>query len=250
LGDGGFIYSARATIILGTLATLQSHQLITKREEYIPNSKLLQMVQHNLKILWFWGESAFPYFFNLIKYLELNSEYKLAEFLLHSLFIGVVNENSPRKAIGLPNPYYSISDILEAILEIDANKLDFRQFSGVSFTLKALVLMIARRNGREILKDNWRNLSHIRSKEFKPDNIEDIFRWRIQEGTNHSEFLNATQSWAELINEATNVSDLPQLYTEHLDLLRFFILVCPHRANNPIIQALDIDYCKKESSDK
>ena len=237
-GDGGLIYRARATIVLGTLATLELHLHRTDKE-YIQDKKLLELIKDNIDILWFWGESAFPYFFTLINYLELNNEVKIAQSLLNAIFVGIANTNQPRRQNGLPNPYYSANDVLEAVLKIGIRRVDFRQFSGSSYTLETMILMIARRDGREILEKNWRKLSHIQFKQFKPDKIEDTFVWRTKEGLNHSEFPKATQSWAQLRKEVRDVKKAPNLCSEYLELLRFFVLVCPHRANKSIIGLLD-----------
>lgn len=60
MGDGGFVYQARATIVLGALAVLETH-LCSADENYVTNEKLLDVVRQNVKTLWFWGESAFPF---------------------------------------------------------------------------------------------------------------------------------------------------------------------------------------------
>jgi hypothetical protein len=159
--------------------------------------------------------------------------------LLNNLFLDIVNENSRNRQSGLPSPYYSGNAVLEAVIGIDTEKIDFTQFPGSSYTLERVILMIARRNGRDILDRNWRKLSHIRFREFEPDKLEDTFVWHTKEGVNRSAFPKATQSWAELTKEANDISSVPELYLEYLHVLRFFILVLPHRANKLIISLLD-----------
>lgn len=237
-GDGGLIYRARTTIVLGALATLEIHLQITDKE-YLQDEKLLKLIKDNIRVLWLWGESAFPYFFNLIKYLELNNESQISHFLLNGLFLGIINNNSPGSKNSLANPYYSVNDVLEAALGIDKAEIDFGQFSGSSYILETVILMVAIRNKREMLGKNWQKLSHIRFKEFKPNNLEDTFIWHTEEGLNYTEFPKTTQSWAELIKKANDLAGVPDLYLKYSDLLRFFILVCPHRVNKLIINLLD-----------
>jgi hypothetical protein len=237
-GDGGLIYKARVTIVLGGLAALETY-LHSEDEKYVLDRKLLELIKQNIQFIWFWGESAFPYFFSLIKYLELNNEGKIAKDLLNGIFLFILNINSPRKNIGIPSPYYSVSDIFEVIFKIDAKKIDFSQFSGGSYTLGPIILMLARRGERELLEKNWRKLSHIQLKEFKPDNIEDTFLWCTDSGSNQTEFPKATQSWACLVKEASDLGEVPELYEEYSNLLHFFILVCPHRVNKQTIIVLD-----------
>lgn len=238
LGDGGLIYRARVTILLGTLATLEVHHRMKDRK-YVQDKKLLELIKKEISTLWFWGESAFPYFYNLIKYLEINGEGQIAQSLLETLFLSIVNKNSPMMELGLPNPYYSVNDIIELLLEYDSRKIDLREFPGGSYILEIIVLMIVRRNRRELLEKNWRKLSHIRFKEFKPSSVQDTFTWRTKEGSNNAAFPKATQSWAELVKEANDLNVVPNLFSEYTELLRFFILVCPHRTNKLIIALLD-----------
>ncbi|MEK7396931.1 MAG: hypothetical protein AAB116_08350, partial [Candidatus Poribacteria bacterium] len=66
--------------------------------------------------------------------------------------------------------------------------------------------------------------------------------WRIEKGINQSTFPEATQSWGKLLEESKQMNKIPDLYRKYLDILSFFILVCPHRANAQIISLLDISY--------
>lgn len=171
-GDGGLIYWARVTIVLGSLAALENY-FHENDNSYTKDEQVADLIKKNAKFLWFWGESAFPYFFNLIKYWELNGESQTAQFWLDNLFLHIVEWNSPiRKKskksskfnvrnMGRANPYYSVNDILEVALGIDLEKIDFAQFLGSSYTLESMILMLARRNKRDILEKNWRKLSHI-----------------------------------------------------------------------------------------
>lgn len=237
-GDGALVYRARATIVLGALAALETHLQLTIKD-YAKDEKLLKLVKDNMPILWLWGESAFPYLFSIIKFLWLNEETEKAQALLKGLTLGIVNENARNKEEGLPNPYYSINEIFESFFLPGKEEIDLKQFSGGSYTLETLIMMAARRDMRDILEQNWRKISRIQLKEFKLDNIEDTFAWRTKEGLNHSEFPKATQSWAELKNEANNLEGGPELYSENLEMLRFFILACSHRASKTIIGLLD-----------
>jgi len=237
-GDGGPLYNARVTIVLGVLAALELHLHKVDRDHGC-DSQLLERVRDNLDILFFWGESSFPYFFSLIKYLELNNENQLALSLLDRVFGAIVTSNSAECRTGLPNPYYGITDVLEA--GFGMKEIDFAGFAGSSYTLETIILMMARRNMKKVLEDNWRRLSHIQLEEFRVDNAEDLFLWRVETGLNCWKFPNLTQSWAELLKKAKTPSPGTRIYQEYLELLRFLILVYPHRATTQIIGLLDGD---------
>lgn len=237
-GDGGLIYRMRATIVLGVLATLMTH-LEHAGQKHEKDEKIISLMKKNLPVLCFWGESAFPYFFGIIKYLEMNGEGTAAQSVLSNIFLEIININFPRKENGIPNVYYSASALLEVIMKINGGDIDFKGFAGNSYILGAMMLMMARRSQRKILEENWRKITYVQMNEFMPDHPEDMFTWRTKEGTNYSQFPKMTQSWAELQKEAMNFDGAPQLLTERLDLLRFFILTCPHRATKLIIGLLD-----------
>ncbi len=238
-GDGGSLYEARVTIVLGTLAALELHLHEVDRDHGC-DSQLLARVRDNLDILFFWGESSFPYFFSLIKYLELNNENQLAISLLDRIFGIIVKSNSAECRTGLPNPYYSLTDVLEA--GFGMKEIDLTGFAGSSYTLETIILMMARRNRKKLLEDNWRRLSHIQLEEFRVDNAEDLFLWRVETGLNFWKLPNPTQSWGELLQKAKTPNLGAKIYQEHLELLRFLILVYPHRATSQIIGLLDGDY--------
>lgn len=101
--------------------------------------------------------------------------------------------------------------------------------------------MFAKRHERVLLEENWRKISHIQYLGFRPDNIADSFLWHAEKGTNYSEFPKATQSWNELKKESENTSTIPGIFLKYKELLRFFIIVCPHRVNKSIIKMFEND---------
>jgi hypothetical protein len=49
------------------------------------------------------------------------------------------------------------------------------------------------------------------------------------------------QSWNELKKESENTGTIPGIFLKYKELLRFFIVVCPHRVNKSIIKMLEND---------
>jgi len=118
IGENRINYNSRILIVIGTLAALELYYF-KSNDEYDFDDDILKIVKDNSENLFFWGESAFPYYFNLIKYLELNNEIDLACDLLENIFVQIINRNHPRSNYGLPNPYYSASDVLECISRLE-----------------------------------------------------------------------------------------------------------------------------------
>ncbi|MDP2897548.1 MAG: hypothetical protein Q8Q12_13485 [bacterium] len=242
IGDGALVYQARATIVLGASAALDCYG--SSREAPRPrDGKLLDVIRRNIRRLAFWCEWFFPHLFWVIKYLELQGDRTAAEFLLRKALRLTVDLNSPGKAAGSPSPYYSPKDLLDFTLEAGLGRsepdIDFGQFCGSSFILAPLVEMLARRGERRFLQDSWPAISRIFMKEFRPDNPEDTFLWRAEQGANHEEQPRSPESWVRLVQGANDVSGVPELLAKHAKLLRFLILACPHRAQPKIIALLD-----------
>lgn len=244
-GDGGNIYRARTTIVLGTLAALELHQ--KEQNSHYMDERILDLIIKSVNgkiaeepLLFFWGESAFPYFFNLIKYLEISGHSTIASEILINIYKSILSLNRPRVDVGLiANPYYSVNEILLAVISNQPNEVDFSQFVGSSYLLKALVHMIARRNKRVVLEKSWRTLTHMQMKEFVPDKENDFFSWRTEEGLNYSEFPTYPQSWKALREEALELKGTPKILIEHQYFLRFFTFICPHRINPLTCRLLD-----------
>ena len=236
-GDGAIVYKIRAGIVLGAMATLEIYYHASNKD-YDRDSKVLGLIMKNIDTLFSWGDSAFPFLLAIIQYLELCGEKDTGALVLTKFFLGIVDKSSLKKEVGFPNIYYSASDVLEALVGVEGKKMDLNEFRGSSYVLGPMIMMLTRRDLRKILEDNWRKLTYIQLNEFRPDNAEDIFTWRVEEGVNYSEFPKMTQSWAELKKDACQNKG-PDLYLKHLSLLRFFILVCPHRATNLVISLLD-----------
>jgi hypothetical protein len=240
-GDGLLVYRARATIVLGTIAACENY-FSSADSKYATPEDLLKIFENNLSILWFWGESAFPFFFNIMALLEKNNILdRVNNPMLENVVTGLIEQNQPRGKDGMANPYYSINDILNSAWHVspqESENIDFSQFSGSSYTLEPLIYMVVRRGNRNLVDLVWKSLSYIQYKEFKPKIVEDFFLWRANEGTNTSCFPKQTQSWAELLKGAKDIN-IPKLYMEHIDIIRLFTLVVPHRFNNQIAFLLD-----------
>lgn len=237
IGDGGHIYKARITILLGVLASLEIFLLKNGEKRDL---KFLEKIKENKKYLYFWGESAFPFFFNIIKYLEKYNEKDIAKSILANILNMILEKNSYKKDFGnIPDPYINVHDILEYVYEINTSKIDPKEYSGNSFILESIISMLVKRNEREILEKNWKDISHFKFRDFKVNTIEDTYTWREENGSNNTIIPKRTQSWKELEAKVEKTDDIPQIYEENFFLLNFFCIISPHRMNNLITILLD-----------
>ncbi|NVM28581.1 MAG: hypothetical protein HWN65_07035 [Candidatus Helarchaeota archaeon] len=251
--DFNFIIRARTTILYGTLAAYEIY-LKMKNVNYELNTILLEKIKTDIKIamnnkekymLWYWGESAFPLFFFIIKYLELNDEKDMAWFLLNKIFKrSILDKFSDSQRLGVANPYYSVQDHIEYRLKIAPAKIDFKQFFHKSYALEILIYMVTRRNRRDFLAENWRKISHYLLFKFIPDEVEDHFNWHVKNGKNHSKFPKFEQSWEELKKLSSEYDEIPELFRENYKFILFFTIVCPHRFNTQINMLLEYEIDK------
>ena len=236
--DGGVMLNARTTIVLGALAC---HELLPggKTESEKSPDEVLKLIREHLGRRGFWGESAFPYVFYIIKFLEARNETTLALSLLEELFVVLVDANCQQQGPVFPCPYRGVEEILAASIPDRLQDANFEGYRGSSYVLRSVLEMLVRRGRRDVVAAKWRLLTYCQQHEFIPDRPEDVFAWRTKDGTNASCFPNQTQSCAVLVAEAVQGTSTPSLYREFTEVLHFHILVCPHRATAAVIRLLD-----------
>jgi len=242
LGDGGVLYNVRFTLTMGALAALELYNL-TNVEGYADPGELFETISKNAERLFFWGESAFPFFFTIIKYAEkYDAEY--AKTILRDVCNILISRNHPstESPFRIPNPYYSPQDFLNVFFGLKPSLINFDHFIGSSYSLKPAILMLARRNEKQFLEDRWRFITRVFFNEFVPANPEDAFLWSIPEGSNHTFEPRYPESWNHLTEEASDISDVPEIFQQNYRFLPFFVLVFPHRANAKLTTLLDLLY--------
>lgn len=235
--DGALMYNIRIVITMGAISALENYKNKNKKD-YVKDNVFVALIETNIEKLEYWGEYAFPFLYSIIRYLELNNKSELAQKIIENMLDEVLNSNDIDSKVGLSNPYYGPTEVLESVLKL-GNKTDMECFTGGSYTLEMIVMIIVKRNLRAILENNWMEISHMQYKEFVPDNVEDLFLWRIEKGTNCSKFPIETQSWNELINSVNISSDIHDILKSNIDMLKYFVLVCPHRMNTAIIRLFE-----------
>ena len=237
--DGGVMLRARTTIVLGALACHELFPAGNAKADLSPD-EVLKLICDHIDRRCVWGDSAFPYIFFVIKFLESRGERARAEQLLVELFTILVETNYHQKGPLFPSPYLGVEEILAASIPDRLQDANFEGYRGSSFILRAVLEMLVRRGRRDVVEAKWRQLTYIQQNEFIPDRAEDVFAWRTADGTNASGFANQTQSWAALVSECLDLSELPDVYRDLRQVLTFHILVCPQRATPAVLRMLDI----------
>jgi len=201
--------------------------------------EVLKLIREHFVRRGFWGESAFPYFFCIIKFLAARNEALLAQRMLDELFLVLVEANYQQQGQVFPCPYLGVEEILAASIPDRLQDRDFEGYRGSSYVLRIALEMLVRRGRRDLLAATWRRFTYCRQNEFIPGRPEDVFAWRTKDGTNASRFPNQTQSWSALVSEASDQANVPAVYSDFIEVLLFHTLVCPHRATPTVIRLLD-----------
>lgn len=115
--DSSKTYGSRVVMVLGTVACLELYnsQII---EDYEQEKDFLDLIKEKIQFAIFWGESAFPFYFYIIRYLELNNEKDLANQLLEEI-LGNITEKNHNSKKGLPNVYYEVNKVIESLVRED-----------------------------------------------------------------------------------------------------------------------------------
>lgn len=236
--DGGDIVRVRTTMILGAIAALQLDQANQRKAS---RTDVIDLVYKYRNKLFYWGDSAFPYMFWLVKYFESIKDCEEAIQLVRALFSMIVEKNrldSNENMSPLASPYQSVEETLRMIIGLEgpANVNPCRG----SYVLESLFEMLVRRRDRELISDNWQLYIEIPMWQFIPMHECDFFAWRTEHGENLTQMPRQRQSWSELTAICHDDSDTPRTWEEYGDLIHFLILVYPHRARPRLIRHLDV----------
>jgi len=239
IGDGGLIYKVRAVLVIGSLSALELSDVRSGCTEGF-NPELKKWIAGNLEHLWYWGESAFPCYLNIIRYLEAVGENGRAKDILGLVLNRTATCNAADSPGGIPDPYVSVSGILSFTFGFQDPPLDLDQFVTLSYGLESLVYMAVRRGYRDLINGNWYTISKVQYAELVPDEPSDYFSWYVAKGLNRARFPEPTQSYHELETKSLSSGSCAVPF---LDITRefipFWLMVCPQRASPPLVNTVD-----------
>lgn len=237
--DGGIIYRSRLTIVLGWLSAFELFMKHTDNE-YAIDQRILEYIKRYKNDIWYWGESATPYFIemSLVGY-QLGDD-AFSNDLLIDLVAKIMVENVSREGKGFPNPYYSAEQVLTYLFNFPDKELASDSFLGSSFHVSAIIDMLVRRNRRTSLSEVWRNVSKLLLCEFKPDQPWKFLTWICLEGKQVDVFYDRPQSWKKLRDQANDYSvpELPKLLLNN-PFSHLFLVCYPHRLTRESIKLVD-----------
>ncbi|MDR2708270.1 MAG: hypothetical protein LBB87_05970 [Nitrososphaerota archaeon] len=238
--DGGLLYRARLTMVIGWLSALE---LYYKQNDntHVLDERIIQQIKTYRDSLWYWGESATGYFLMMSRLLDKSGDSQLSKHILIELIAKICVENQSDDGQGFPNPYYTVEQIMGVAYGLKEQALVSESFSLQSYHLEAIVDMLVRRNNRKELEELWKIISKILLlSEFKPSSKWIFLFWRTKKGEQVQRSYKNPQSWKELCDQVLDYSlpDLPNTLKKS-SFSYFFLLVYPHRITRQSVKLID-----------
>lgn len=236
-------YRGRITWLVGLVSTFALWNLLRGKTLPIELADWVSgFVKSYQKDLLLWGEAAIPQFLANFWFL-LGTESNLAPInLLASLIesISTINAPGPENTVGLPDPYHSLPEVMEMQLGL-RNTSSRETYLGGSYTLEALIHLLAKRSWRQKLRHLWPQITRFLFTQFQPENTWEFCLWRLETGTLVEKQPKMPQSWEELRKESrvADLSRIPILFQSQPELLLAYIIVCPHRLTTDVAKFLD-----------
>jgi hypothetical protein len=240
--DGGAIYKSRFVIVLGWLS---AYELFLKKADpaYVIDKRVYERIRdiYNNAQLWFWGESATPFFMLMSLLARECSDEPLSDRLISNLIALIATENSPEnndESSTFADPYYSSEEVLSKLYNV--GDFNSESFVSTSYHIGALVAMLVRRGKRKLLEAYWKDICLIRKCEFYPSPKWKTFTWHSEEGEQIELYYERPQSWNKLVKEVTDydISSLPVMLQSNA-FAYYFVLCYPHRLGQKIACLID-----------
>jgi len=191
-----------------------------------------------------WGESAVPFFLTATWALDHLRPDHFADRFLFAALGAVTHQNSRHAFPKLPPPYDSPDEAsAKAFRRVFAGETALDLQATASYTLEALVTLVARRLWRNALAALWSPITKIDMERLVPDAPRDLllWRWGHDRGSNQSRKFGTPQSWQELLAESRRDEDssLPTVIRDEPDFAVLFLLCFPHRLTRGLVKHME-----------
>jgi hypothetical protein len=179
--------------------------------------------------------------------LEQREEVEQSERLLVDWLLAIINKQQRESEDPLPDPYVSAEDVLKQMAEHVSDDGPSRRTAIQSYCLFPLVLLLVRRNHRELLSKVWKRLSRITITVFEYDSPAGYLEWTCEKGIERDFIFMQPQSYRDLDGLASKppTYKLPSALREDLRFRLMFFLAFPHRLAWSIVGSLDHEFLKE-----
>jgi len=193
--------------------------------------------------MYFWGESAVPYFLLVSVWKSENGRCKEAidDVVEVMSTIAERNSRSDPSTIRALSPYHPPAECLDELVAATPNLEKQDSAIGVSYSMAPLIQYIVHRNFRSSLSVAWRPISFIQCVEVDIDHPYDLFSWKTKDATSNYWKPDQPSSWQSLRehSDSIDLSDLPKVITSNLSYFLLFLTVFPQRLNRQTEKLMD-----------
>ncbi len=235
------ILSYRKQATASIVFSLNTARFIQEKKEWVEflTDQSMKRYKGALSI---WGESSFLPHILMMCILKNFIDTKHQAIGTARWIIRAILDRNGRKGkneVGLLSPYYGIDEVVD-LLVINTDEEIEDNFQLKSYYLKPLIEFLVRMEDRELISDNWKEISFLHFIEFIPDNKTDFYRYRIKNGENRMIAPQPMQKWSELLKEAQVIKEdtLPNSIQRFPFMLPFFLTIYPHRFNSATMSLL------------
>jgi hypothetical protein len=195
------------------------------REEFVRKFCL-----ENAGKLFLWGEHAAPQFLAFYFYYRTIEPGMIPDRLLLGVINAITTANAPASQQALANPYYTIEDILPALVGMADEPLE-NHFNEASFSLEAFIHLFVRRNWKQAMRTVWPETTRIHTRRFKPTRRWEYYFWQCDRGQYEETIAPPNQNWDDLrrISSEHEGRDVPRLMRDLPIQYMCFLCVFPHR---------------------
>ena len=186
----------------------------------------------------FWGEAATSQILAVAWALRTIGLRYNSDRLLFEMLKGIIDQNVTKS--GLPDPYHNLGEVV--LIETGlSDKQHEENFKGRSYSLDALIQLLANRDFRGVLEENWKQITDLQLLEFQPEKVWQYCLWNCEDGLLNTTMPLTPQSWQDLLNKANsfNLERVPLYLQKNAILFLLFILVYPHRLTPDGVKYLD-----------
>jgi hypothetical protein len=231
MSDDTVIYRSRVTMTFGCISAWLISCRLDKRQN-LYKKQLSDIFAKNISLLLLWGEASVPFFVSISLAIELAQQSALAEDILIGITKSICVKNGLQSTSPLDTPYEDMDGSLKQMIGLPTEDVrDPRTFVGFSYSIEALVEMIARRLRKQALRMLWRDITGLTYCKFQPPEKWRWFLWRNQRGLLRTHLPKHPEKWEELLRRSTErqATSLPLAATSNAWFLPFFLLSHPHR---------------------
>lgn len=144
--------------------------------------------------------------------------------------------------MALSDPYLEIDDALSWRIGIRREpEWDRKNYDGQAYTLRALVMLLARRLRRQLLASTWFEIADVSFIEMFPAAPSAFLLWKSAGGDLRITIPQRPQSWSKLLEEARAIGTeaIPERLRTRPDFLAAFLTVFPHRLRADTLKVID-----------